>query len=153
MPFQIAALPAAPFAPLFALPEHALPASARRTTAVGNGEPCRVSLTDAVSGETLLLVNHAHQPADTPYRASHAIYVRETAEQARPCRDAIPEMLGRRLLSVRAFDEAGAMRTADVTDGRALAPLIETMLADPGTAYLHLHAARHGCYLARVDRA
>lgn len=151
--FQIAALPAAPFAPLFALPEHDLPAHARRVTAAGDGEPCRVSLTDAAAGETLLLVNHEHQAADTPFRASHAIFVRAAAEQAHPAPDEVPAMFAHRLLSARAFDTEGMMRIADVTEGGTLAPLIATMFADPAVACLHLHAARHGCYLARVDRA
>lgn len=150
---QFAALPAAPFAPLFALPAADLPNGARCLTATGDGEPCRVSLTDAIAGETLLLVNHAHQPADTPYRAGHAVDVRDAARQASPGHDEVPAVFGRFLLSVRAFDEAGMMRDADVTQGIALAPLIETMFADPAVACLHLHSARRGCYLARVDRA
>ena len=30
----------------------------------------------------MLLLNYVHQPADTPYKASHAIFVREGAERA-----------------------------------------------------------------------
>jgi len=36
------------------------------------GFPCRVTLKDAEPGERVLLINYVHQPADTPYRASHA---------------------------------------------------------------------------------
>jgi hypothetical protein len=43
------------------------------------GFPCRVSLEDARPGERVLLVNYEHLPVDSPYRASHAIYVREGA--------------------------------------------------------------------------
>ena len=45
------------------------------------------------------------------------------------------------------------MVAADVAPGAELEPAIETMLADPAVAYLHLHYAKPGCYAARVDRA
>ena len=153
MPFRISALSPEPFAPLFALTAAALPAPARRIVATGSGEPCRVSLCDAAAGETLLLVHHEHQSADTPFRAGHAIYVRADAEQAHPQADEVPLLFRSRLLSVRAFDAEGMMRDADVVAGTDLEGTIAVLLADARTAYLHLHAAKPGCYLARVDRA
>ena len=41
------------------------------------GFPDRIELRDAEPGERLILVNYVHQPADTPYRASHAVFVLE----------------------------------------------------------------------------
>lgn len=155
MPFRITGLPAAPFAPLFALSD----AELRRHGAVRQvadrtpGFPCRVSLKDAEPGETVLLVHHEHQPADTPYRAGHAVYVREGAVEARPAVGEVPAVLRRRLLSVRAFDAEGMMVDADVVDGAALEPVAERLLARPEVSYLHLHNAKPGCYAARVDRA
>ncbi len=32
------------------------------------------------TGRTGALLNHTHQPVDTPYRARHAIYVRDGAD-------------------------------------------------------------------------
>ena len=155
MSFRVVALPAEPFAPLFALSdaELRLRGAVRRVADRTPGFPCRVSLRDAEPGETVILVHHEHQPADTPYRAGHAIYVREGAVQAHPAVGEVPEMLRRRLLSVRAFDAAGMMTDADVVDGRALEPALHRMLADGAVAYLHLHNARPGCCAARVDRA
>src|SRR5262245_19292779 len=92
----------------------------RRTVDASPGYPCRVSLVDAEIGERVILVNFEHQPANTPYRASHAVYVRENASQAQPKVGEIPEALRRRLLSVRAFDDEGMMLEADVVDGREL---------------------------------
>jgi hypothetical protein len=117
------------------------------------GFPCRVSLIDAAEGETLLLLHYEHQAAPTPYRASHAIFIREGAVEATPAPGEIPEVLRRRLLSVRAFDASHMMLDADVTEGATLEPLIARMLTDPAVAYLHLHNAKPGCYAARVDRA
>jgi hypothetical protein len=155
MSFRITGLPAALYAPLFALPDAELAArgALRRVADRSPGFPCRVSLADAAPGETVLLVHHEHQPAPTPYRAGHAVYVRAGAEEARPAPGEVPEALRRRLLSVRAFDGAGMMVDADVVDGRAVEPVIARLLADPAVAYLHLHNAKPGCWAARVDRA
>lgn len=155
MTFRITALPRAPFEPLFALPDAALPAHLARRVVAGpeGGYPCRVSLLDAMPGEALILVHHEHQPVDTPFRSGHAIYVREQAEQAHPAPGEVPPLFRSRLLSLRAFDAQGMMRDADVVEGTAVEPVIAHLLADPATAYLHIHYARPGCYAARVDRA
>jgi Protein of unknown function (DUF1203) len=65
----------------------------------------------------------------------------------------VPELLTRRLLSLRAFDDAGMMTTADVVEGKAVAPVIERMLSDGKVSYLHAHTAKAGCFVARIDRA
>lgn len=155
MSFRIVGLPAAPFAQLFSLSDAELRrhGAVRQVADRAPGFPCRVSLRDAEPGETVLLVHYEHQPADTPYRAGHAIYVRAGAEEARPAVGEIPEMLRRRLLSVRAFDTDGMMVEADVVEGKALEPLIERFFASPRVAYLHLHNAKPGCYAARVERS
>lgn len=155
MTFRISALPLAPFVPLFTLDAEALAArGARRVIADRTpGFPCRVSLVDAAPGETLILTHWQHQPADTPFRASHALYVRESAVEARPDPGAVPELLRRRTLSLRGFDAAGMLVSADLTEGTALEPALETMLAAPEVAYVHLHYAKPGCYAARADRA
>jgi hypothetical protein len=111
-----------------------------------------VSLRDAESGERLLLLNYEHLPAASPYRASHAIYVRERATEAQLEIDEIPEVLASRLLSLRAYDTQGMMRHADVVPGREVRPLITEMLNDPSVEYIHVHNAKPGCYAARIDR-
>ena len=156
MSFRVSALPAAPFAPLFRLSDAELAriGAVRRVADRAPGFPCRVSLRDAEPGETVLLLHHEHQPAATPYRAGHAIYVREGATEARPAAGEVPALLRHRLLSVRAFDADGMLTDADVVEGAALEAAIERLLlAAPNAAYLHLHNARPGCYMARVDRA
>jgi hypothetical protein len=155
MSFQIRALPVAPFEGLFGLTGEALAARGvmRRTVDVSPGFPCRVSLEDAAPGETVLLLHYEHQSVRTPYRASHAIYVREGAREARPAPGEIPLALARRLLSVRAFDAYGMMIDADVVRGETLPPLIGRFFDDARVAYLHLHNAKPGCYAARVARS
>jgi hypothetical protein len=103
-------------------------------------------------GEELLLVNFAHQPANTPYRATHAIYVRRVADQAFEAVDTVPEVLASRLLAVRAFDAQHMMIDAEVCEGAQAAEMFERFLANPQTSYLQVHNARRGCYAARVER-
>lgn len=155
MSFTVSSLPIEPFAPLFALDDAAL-AQRGMLRVVADAPfafPCRVTLDDAAPGETLILLNHEHQAADTPFRSRYAIYVREAAESPISTTDALPPALRRRLLSLRGFDAAGMLRDADVVEGAAAGPVIERMLADPGVAYLHAHYAKPGCYAARIDRA
>jgi hypothetical protein len=154
MTFRITGLSPEPFRPLFGLSDEALERiGARRIVADEPRLPCRVSVAHAELGEELLLVNYAHQPANTPYRASHAIYVRKVADRAFDAVDSVPEVITSRLVAVRAFDAQHMMIEADVAEGDATRELIETYLADPKASYLQLHYARRGCYAARVERA
>jgi hypothetical protein len=155
MSFQITGLDPQLFEPLFAMSDAALAAKlARRVTATAKpGFPCRVSLADAEVGDELILVNYEHQPAASPYRAAHAVYVRKDAPRARPDVDEIPEVLRGRTLSLRAFDDQGAIVAANLIEGRDLGPALENLFADPACAYAHIHFAKYGCYAARADRA
>jgi hypothetical protein len=95
---------------------------------------------------------HRHHDVASPYRAAGPIYVREQAERAQPAVNEVPDAVRRRLLSVRAYDHAGFMVDADVTEGSELEGAIDRFFADPKVAYLHVHNARPGCYSCRVDR-
>lgn len=154
MTFLIHALPRERFELLFGVAddELVLKGVRRMRAHASPGYPCRVSLQDAAVGETVLLMNYEHQPAPTPYRAAHAIFVREQAVQARPGPGEVPEAIARRLLSVRAFDAGHMLVTADVIEGRDLKRQLDAMLATPDVAYIHLHHAKQGCYAARVER-
>lgn len=154
MSYVITGLPLAAFQPLFGLSDADLAERhiVRMPVTAKPGFPCRITLADAEPGETVLLLNHEHQAAETPYRSSHAIFVREAAEATAAVVDAIPECLAGRLLSVRAFDAAGMMVDADVVEGSDLEVLIKRMFEDEAVAYLHVHNARRGCFAARVER-
>jgi hypothetical protein len=154
MSFIVSALPVEPFQPLFGLPDEALAEQGvlRRAVDAKPGFPCRVSLEDAEPGETVLLLNYEHQPADTPFRASHAIYVREGAAKAALAANEVPAVFQDRLMSLRAFSAEGMIVAAEVAQGEALEPAVERLLAQPDVAYLHAHYAGRGCYAARIDR-
>lgn len=155
MTFRITALDPAPFTPLFALGDAALAArNARRVTATASpGFPCRVSLADAEPGETLILVNHAYLTGATPYAGTHAVYVRAGVAAAHPAPGEVPEVLRRRLLSVRAYDADRLMVAAQISEGAVVAPLLEALFARPDVAFVHLHNAGPGCFAAAVQRA
>lgn len=154
MNFRITGLPAERFADLFALSDEALAErNALRTVADGHsGYPCRVSLTDAAAGDTVVLVNYEHHAVATPYRSRFAIYVRP-GERTYDEVNRIPEQLRKRLLSLRAYDEAGMLVNADVMPGAELEAGIEQLLSHPRVSYLHAHFAKPGCYGARIVRA
>ena len=83
MSFRVLGLSPAQFRPLFAMHDARLrQLGARRVIADDPRMPCRVSMEHARLGEELLLLNFEHQPANTPYRATHAIYVRKVADRA-----------------------------------------------------------------------
>lgn len=154
MSFRITGLPAAEFADLFSLDDEALRGrrAVRQAVDAKFSFPCRVSLTDAEPGDQVILVNYEHQRADTPYRASHAIYVR-AGEATYDAVDTVPDQLRRRVLSLRAFDANDMIVGAELVDGRTLEDGVATLLADRRAAYLHAHFAKFGCYAARIERA
>ena len=77
MSFRISGLEPTPFRHLFGLSDDALIQAGARRYRVDkpNAFPDRVEMRDLEPGETAILLNYVHQPAETPYRASHAIFV------------------------------------------------------------------------------
>ena len=154
MDFRIRGLEPAPFKPFFAMTDAELARhrAVRRVAAEKPGFPCRVSLEDAEPGVEVILLHYEHHRVDTPYRASHAIYVSAAAREAFDAVNVVPQALRDRYLSVRAFDAAGTMLDADLAEGSNLEAIIARFLGLPQVEYLHAHFARRGCYAARIDR-
>ncbi|MEK7687373.1 MAG: DUF1203 domain-containing protein [Pseudomonadota bacterium] len=155
MDFRIKGLSPEPFRHLFGLSEGELARHGvvRYLVDKKPGYPDRIEMRDAEPGETVLLLNHVCQSADTPYHASHAIFVREGAEQPYDRLNEIPEVMRARLLSLRGYDARGMMLDADVAEGQNLEPIIERLFANPDIAYIHVHNAKRGCYSGCIDRA
>ena len=155
MDYRIRGLAPEPFEPFFDLPAEVLAARGieRHVAEVSPGYPDRIELRDAEPGERLLLLNFTHQPAATPYRASHAIFVLEGARAAFDRVNDLPPVMRERPMSLRGFDADGRMIEADLAAGPTLAPTIRRLLACPAVAYLHAHYAKQGCYAARIERA
>jgi len=155
MAFRILGLEPDAFRPLFDAADAALEQVGAMRIIAGEGSrlPCRVSMSHATPGEELLLVNYEHQPANTPYRSTHAIYVRKAADRAFESVDVVPDVMASRLLSVRAFDARHMLIDAEVCEGAEAAAMFDRLLDRSQASYLHVHNARHGCYAARVVRA
>ena len=154
MNFQVTALPETAFQALYGLSDAELARRGVRTTIASSsiGYPCRVSLRDADAGARMFLLNYEHQPANSPYRSTHAIYVQDGAVMSNVPVNTVPDVLRTRLLSIRAFDSDGMIVDADVVEGAECAAVFRRLLANDKAAYLHVHNAKRGCYAARVDR-
>ncbi|MEM7445450.1 MAG: DUF1203 domain-containing protein [Pseudomonadota bacterium] len=155
MDFTISGLSPEPYRDLFGLSDEELAAhGARRYVATScPGFPDRIEMRDAEVGETLLLVNHVSVYQDTPYRASHAIFVREGAQSAYQERNEVPEVMMRRLISLRAFDGQGMMVDAELAKGDDIKPAIVRLLSQPSVSRIDAHYALRGCYSGKIERA
>lgn len=155
MDFRILGLDPAPFRPMFTMTDERLRELGVLRVRIDSprSAPDRITLDDAEPGETVLLLNHVHLEVDSPYRGTHAIYLRENGGERFDRINEVPRALRGRMLSVRALDAAGMMVDADLVDGDRIEPLIERLLAQPAVSYLQVHFAKRGCYAARVERA
>lgn len=154
MDIRIRGIDPAPYHPLFEASPAEL-AARRAVVRVADkapGFPCRATLDDALPGETVLLVNHVHQAADTPFHASHAVYFRLAAHAPYDEVNQVPPALARRTLSLRAFDAEGWLLGFRLVPGAEMLDAARELLADPRTACLHAHYAGAGCYAAWVGR-
>ena len=154
--FRITGLDPAPFSHLFGKSDEELATLGARRYVVDEspGFPDRVEMRDLAVGEKALLVNYVHlDDAGSPYRSSHAVFVREGATVAYDATGEIPEVLRRRLLSVRAFDTKAMMVAADVIDGESLRNWIVSTFDDGAVDFIDVHNAKPGCFAARVRRA
>lgn len=154
MTYHIHGLDPAAFAQLVGLSDNQLAhhGAVRMTVDAKPCFPCRVTLDDGDLGETMLLVNHVSHDGNNPYRASHAIFISESATNAADYRDEIPPALDRRILSLRGFDAAGMMVEAKLVQPGGADPAIRAMLVDPAIDHIDAHNATRGCFAARVER-
>lgn len=114
--------------------------------------PCRITLQDAEPGETLVLCNHVSQ-GHGPYRASHAIFVRESATQAAVYNDTVPPVFASRTMSLRGFDADGMMRDATLAAPGEADAAIRRLFSDPAIDHIDAHNAARGCFAAKVTRS
>jgi Protein of unknown function (DUF1203) len=154
MTFRITGIDPAPFVHLYGLSDADLERQGAKRYRVDEspGFPDRIEMRDAAVGETMLLVNYVHQPAKTPYYGCHAIFVREGATTQYAADNVVPDVLRRRILSLRGFDADGMLRDADVTDGREIEAVIARLFDNPDITYIQAHNAKQGCYAGRIDR-
>ena len=154
MTYRIRGLDPAPFQPLFEMPDEELEKRGvmRMTVTAKPNFPCRVTLEDRDIGERVLLLNHVSHDVANPYRASHAIFVTEGADEAAEFVDEVPPVLATRILSLRGFDDQGLMAEAFLAQPGEAEAGIRRLFANPDIATIHAHNATRGCFAARIER-
>jgi len=154
MTYRITGLDPAPYKPLFGLADEELAERGivRMTVTQKPSFPCRVSLTDREIGESVLLLNHFSHDVANPYRASHAIFVAEEAEEAAEFVDRVPPVLESRVLSLRGFDSRGMMADALLAQPGEADAAIRRLFDNPTIETIHAHNATRGCFSARIER-
>jgi len=116
------------------------------------GFPCRVTLEDAAEGEELLLFNYVSHDVTSPYRSSYAIYAKTDAREAAQYTDVVPPVFEGRPLGMRAFGADAMLKTANLSMPGEADKTIRQLFELDEIAYIDVHNAAHGCFVARVER-
>ena len=115
------------------------------------GYPCRHCLRWAQVGERVILFPYAPIPPGHPYSESGPIFV-----HAEPCeRYAATHKYPADFRNGRAFRAYNAnynIIDAEVANGREPEAVIEKLLRNPETAFVHARSVTHGCYTFGVER-
>ena len=153
MSYVVRGIDPAPYKPLFGLSDDELASrGVVRMTVNSPTFPCRASLTDREVGESVLLLNHVSHDVANPYRASHAIFVTEGAEEASEYVDEVPPVFRTRVLSLRGFDKDGMMAQAILTQPGEADAGIRKLFENPAIETIHAHNATRGCFAAKIER-
>jgi Protein of unknown function (DUF1203) len=137
--------------------------AARRAAAVGakdhailtaespNGYPCRHCLRWAQLGERVILFPYAAIPAGRPYSESGPIFVHaENCERYSETNKYPDDFRQGRVL--RAYNKNRDMIDAEVVNGSEPEVVIEKLLQNPETAFVHARSVTRGCYTFQVER-
>jgi hypothetical protein len=153
MTYRITGIDPAPYRHLHRLSDEELASQGIvRMTVNDPTFPCRVSLTDRPIGEKVLLLNHTSHDVSNPYRATHAIFVAEGADEAAEFVDRIPPVFEKRVLSLRGFDAEGMMADAILTQPGEADSGIRKLFENPEIETIHAHNAVRGCFSAKIER-
>ena len=153
MSYVVRGIDSAPYRHLFGLSDEELGEhGVVRMTVSSPTFPCRVSLTDRAIGEKVLLINHVSHDVANPYRASHAIFITEGAEDPAEYVDQVPPVFEPRILSLRGFDSDGMMAEAMLTQPGEADAGIRKLFENPEIEMIHAHNATRGCFSAKIER-
>jgi hypothetical protein len=153
MTYRITGIDPAPYRHLHGLSDEELAGQGIvRMTVADPTFPCRVSLTDRPIGEKVLLINHVSHDVTNPYRAAHAIFVSEGADESAEFVDEVPPVFENRVLSLRGFDRDGMMADAILTQPDEADAGIRKLFDNPAIEMIHAHNAVRGCFSAKIER-
>lgn len=114
--------------------------------------PDRITLRDIPVGETALLLNHTFIDTDSPYKGSHAIFIWEGQLNPSVYLDIIPEVVERRIMSLRGYDKQDMLIEANIAQPGEARDQILTLLMNDRIEFILAHHARQGCFSCRIER-
>ena len=137
--------------------------AARRSAATGapdhavitadspSGFPCRHCLHWAKPGERVILFPYASVLPGHPYSESGPIFVHaEPCERYAATREYPADFRKGRVF--RAYNANHDMIDAEVADGAEPEEVIEKLLENPETMFVHARSLTHGCYTFGIER-
>ncbi|MEP3196289.1 MAG: DUF1203 domain-containing protein [Lentilitoribacter sp.] len=154
MDFTITGLPVDDFSHLFGLSDDELASHGAKRYICDEtpGFPDRIEMRDAEIGEQLILLNHTSMEKNSPYRATHAIFVLENAKQTYQAINEIPPVMYNRILSLRGFDLDGMMVDAKIAKGNDIRKAVLELLTNKRVVHIDAHNAAQGCFSGRITR-
>lgn len=129
--------------------------SLHRRTVDGPGFPCRHCLRLGQPGEIMLLGSwNLPRPTGTYWTPSPIFLHAEECTRFEAEDEIAPTVLANGIVSVRSYDADGfcLYDLGQVCEGSAVAAPLMRALDDPRTAYVNIHTARPGCWLAGAER-
>jgi hypothetical protein len=115
--------------------------------------PCRICLEDARIGETVFLFSYSPFGRPAPHQTLGPVYVHAGACTPFQPSPRLPEVLRRRLVALRAYDEEGTeLVECDVLEGAALEERAQRALENHRARRVNVHFARPGCFACSIER-
>lgn len=116
-----------------------------------DGFPCRHCLQWAKPGERVILFPYASVPPGHPYWESGPIFVHaEACERYDAIREYPSGFRNGRVF--RAYNSNYDMIDAQVADGSEPEAVVEKLLKNPETAFVHARSVTRGCYTFGIER-
>jgi len=116
-----------------------------------NGFPCRHCLRWAQPGERVILFPYEAIPAGHPYSESGPIFVHaDRCQRYSATREYPSDFRNGRVF--RAYNANCGMIDAEVVNGSEPEAVVEKLLQNPETAFVHARSVTHGCYTFGVER-
>ncbi len=115
------------------------------------GYPCRHCLRWAEPGERVILFPFASVPRGRPYAETGPVFVHaEPCERYANTKTYPPAFRMNRVL--RVYDSSYDMIDAVVVNGEGAEAVIEKLLENPETEFIHVRSATRGCYTMGIER-
>ena len=115
------------------------------------GYPCRHCLRWAQPGEQVILFPFAAIPPGRPYSESGPIFVHAEPCQRYAATREFPADF-RKGRAFRAYNSAHDMIDAEVVNGSEPEAVVEKLLQNPETAFVHARSVTRGCFTFQIER-